>query len=65
MRIVNRFTCCEINLRITAKNSQAEIDYVEEEDGSIKSYEFKWNVNAKHKLPKDRHADNSIFHIAV
>jgi len=31
---------------------QAEIDYVEEEDGSIKSYEFKWNINAKHKFPK-------------
>jgi predicted AAA+ superfamily ATPase len=31
---------------------QAEIDYVEEEDGNLKSYEFKWNTQAKHKVPK-------------
>ena len=31
---------------------QAEIDYVEEEDGILKSYEFKWNMHAKHKVPK-------------
>jgi len=30
---------------------QAEIDYVEEEDGILKSYEFKWNKHAKHKVP--------------
>lgn len=31
---------------------QQEIDYIEEEDGIIKAYEFKWNPSAKVKLPK-------------
>ena len=31
---------------------QKEIDYLEEGDGQIKAYEFKWNVNAKFKKPK-------------
>ncbi len=31
---------------------QGEIDYVEEIDGKIYAYEFKWNVNAKTKFPK-------------
>jgi predicted AAA+ superfamily ATPase len=31
---------------------QAEIDYIEEEGGSLSAYEFKWNTKAKHKTPK-------------
>jgi predicted AAA+ superfamily ATPase len=31
---------------------QAEIDCVEEEDGVLRSFEFKWNKNAKHKVPR-------------
>ena len=31
---------------------QAEIDYIEEGDGQIKAYEFKWSSTAKHKTPK-------------
>ena len=31
---------------------QSEIDYLEEGDGKISAYEFKWNSNAKTKLPK-------------
>jgi len=31
---------------------QQEIDYIEEEDGIIKAYEFKWNPSARVKLPK-------------
>lgn len=31
---------------------QGEIDYVEEIDGKIYAYEFKWNANAKTKFPK-------------
>ena len=33
-------------------HSQQEIDYVEEEDGQISAYEFKWNVSSKVKEPK-------------
>lgn len=30
---------------------QKEIDFVEESDGAIKAYEFKWNANTKVKEP--------------
>ena len=32
--------------------SQQEIDYVEEENGKISAYEFKWNPKTKFKIPK-------------
>src|SRR5699024_628579 len=32
--------------------NQAEIDYIEEEDGIISAYEFKWNPKAKVRFPK-------------
>ena len=32
--------------------AQKEIDYIEEGDGIINAYEFKWNPKAKHKPPK-------------
>ena len=31
---------------------QQEIDYLEESEGALKAYEFKWNPNAKAKFPK-------------
>ena len=31
---------------------QKEIDYIEEVDGIIHAYEFKWNSKAKYKTPK-------------
>ena len=31
---------------------QKEIDYVEEGDGKINAFEFKWNPRAKYKIPK-------------
>ncbi len=31
---------------------QQEIDYIEEKDGQISAYEFKWNTNSKKKIPK-------------
>ena len=31
---------------------QQEIDYIEEHDGQLDTYEFKWNKNAKSRLPK-------------
>lgn len=33
--------------------NQKEIDYVEEANGIIKGFEFKWNENKKFKLPED------------
>jgi predicted AAA+ superfamily ATPase len=30
---------------------QQEIDYIEERDGQISAYEFKWNPNSKKKIP--------------
>ncbi len=31
--------------------SQKEIDYIEEGDGKISAFEFKWNASAKYKVP--------------
>ncbi|MDR1881082.1 MAG: ATP-binding protein [Tannerellaceae bacterium] len=31
---------------------QKEIDYIEEGDGQIQAFEFKWNPSAKYKIPK-------------
>ena len=31
---------------------QKEIDYIEEQDGALHAYEFKWNPDAKYKSPK-------------
>ncbi len=33
-------------------SQQQEIDYIEERDGKISAYEFKWNENAKKKIPQ-------------
>ncbi len=33
-------------------HSQQEIDYLEEQNGKISAYEFKWNSNTKAKFPK-------------
>jgi predicted AAA+ superfamily ATPase len=31
---------------------QKEIDYIEEQDGVLTAFEFKWNPDAKHKMPR-------------
>jgi predicted AAA+ superfamily ATPase len=31
---------------------QQEIDYIEEVDGELRAYEFKWKENAKHQITK-------------
>ncbi len=33
-------------------HTQQEIDYIEEYDGNLHAYEFKWNPKAKNKIPK-------------
>lgn len=35
------------------RTKQQEIDYVEETDGKITGYEFKWNPKAKAKIPSN------------
>lgn len=42
---------------------QKEIDYIEESDGKIEAFEFKWNKDAKIKIPKQFMANyiNSTF----
>ncbi|MBU8902815.1 MAG: DUF4143 domain-containing protein, partial [Victivallales bacterium] len=32
--------------------TQQEVDYLEEENGDLFAWEFKWNPNSKHKIPK-------------
>jgi predicted AAA+ superfamily ATPase len=44
-------------------SSQQEIDYVEEKDGHLSAYEFKWNPAAKAKQPRaffEAYADSSF-----
>jgi len=45
--------------------NQQEIDYVEERDGKIYAFEFKWNANAKTKAPKlfSEKYPNSTFEV--
>ncbi len=33
--------------------NQKEIDYLEESDGELKGFEFKWNPEARHKVPTE------------
>jgi predicted AAA+ superfamily ATPase len=40
------------NLWFWRTQAQQEIDYVEEQDGHLSAYEFKWNPSAKSKQPK-------------
>jgi len=45
--------------------AQQEIDYIEEQDGYLSAYEFKWNPSAKTKQPKAFQAvyPNSSFNV--
>ncbi len=43
---------------------QKEIDFIEEKDGKISAYEFKWNSDSKTKIPKAFVENyNSDFHV--
>ena len=46
---------------------QVEIDYIEEGDGQIQAFEFKWNPSAKYKTPKRflEHYTNSTFAVVT
>ena len=41
-----------VNKYFWRTHSQQEIDYIEEKDGQLSAYEFKWNPKAKGKFPK-------------
>lgn len=47
--------------------AQAEVDYIEEIDGKLYAYEFKWNPNAKSKFPPSfieayKPAESKVIH---
>lgn len=46
-------------------HSRQEIDWIEETDGGLKAFEFKWNTNKKVKCPKlwEKNYPNSEFHV--
>jgi len=41
-----------VNRYFWRTHNQQEIDYIEEKDGILSAYEFKWNITAKAKFPK-------------
>jgi len=41
-----------VNRYFWRTHAQQEIDYIEESGGQLKAWEFKWNPNAKAKVPK-------------
>ncbi len=41
----------EVNCYLWETAQQQEIDYIEEENQNLEVYEFKWNINAKAKIP--------------
>ncbi len=48
----NAYTGSYGNCWFWRTQQQKEIDYLEEEDGKISAFEFKWNPDAKYKYPK-------------
>ena len=52
---------------LLAHNSAQEVDYVEERDGAMRAFEFKWNEKAKAPISKSflqgyPHAQTDIIH---
>lgn len=48
----NAYTDSYCNTWFWRTQQQKEIDYIEEADGKISAFEFKWNPKAKYKYPK-------------
>jgi hypothetical protein len=42
----------EINVNRWRTHAQQEVDYIEERNGQIKGFEFKWNSSVKARIPK-------------
>ncbi|MCF6333785.1 MAG: ATP-binding protein [Draconibacterium sp.] len=48
----NHYNLRYVNSYFWGTHQKQEIDYIEEADGELQAFEFKWNKNAKFKLPK-------------
>jgi hypothetical protein len=48
----NHYTMQWANYWFWRTKQQLEIDYIEEQNGQLSAYEFKWNPNAKYRQPK-------------
>lgn len=48
----NQYNLRYVNSYFWRTHQKQEIDYIEETDGRLYAYEFKWNKNAKYKIPK-------------
>lgn len=48
----NSYAKCYANLYFWRTHDQSEIDLIEEEDGYLRTYEFKWNSKNKARLPQ-------------
>jgi len=48
----NEYAGAYLNAWFWRTQAQREIDYIEEQDGHLSAYEFKWNPSAKAKQPK-------------
>lgn len=61
----NAYTSSFANLYFWRTHEQQEIDLIEEEDGILRAYEFKWNTKAKAKMPKSfaENYQNSIYEV--
>ncbi len=59
----NSYTTNYANKYFWRTTQQQEIDYIEEKDGEITCYEFKWNPNKKAKIPLtfSKNYPNSTF----
>ncbi len=49
----NNYTGCYANAYFWRTHDQKEIDLVEEEDGIMRTFEFKWNAKSKARMPQD------------
>ena len=49
----NNYTGCYANMYFWRTHDQKEIDLIEEEDGIMRTFEFKWNAKSKAKMPQD------------
>jgi uncharacterized protein len=61
----NHYSNIHVNSYFWRTHNQQEIDYIEERDGKLYAFEFKWSDSKKKKLPSSfRQAyPNSDFHI--
>ena len=48
----NKHTPWIMEVIIFGEHSRQEIDWIEEKDGALKAYEFKWAMQGKAKIPQ-------------